>query len=480
MLGQIFAWSERSLSGLAIVVFYPVLAIALLELARHLAARRKIVSELLMQVVDLLLPAGALWLILRRLAELPETDWGVRVAETATALTALYLVLRVAQALLTALMDEDARAPKLLLDLVRIGLSLVWGVVVISRIWDVDLGSLFAAMGVGSIVLGFALQEFLGNLLSGLGLLSAHKFGLGDWIVVDGAAGQVVEMDWRTVTLVKAGGVRVVVANSTLAKGNLVISARANMASTILIPLNFGLDIPPEQVRDAVREAARGMPGVSDAGGVRCTVSSVNDIAGGTGGAITYTVRLPVPSPGAVRTPRDEFLSRFWYVAQRRGLRLRTDAADAGSAEADAAARLHMVQQFAAFRNAAEVLPVLARDSILRRYRKGEVLLAQGAPAADALFVVAGTLAVQAVAGAALVRLELVPHGQVFVLHETLTGGTTPVQLVADQATDVLAVPAAALLAVMQDNPALARDITAMAEARRLALHRHVRLRPVG
>jgi sirohydrochlorin ferrochelatase len=35
-----------------------------------------------------------------------------------------------------------------------------------------------------------------------------------------------VEMDWRTVTLVTAGGDRVVVANSTLAKGNLTIRPR--------------------------------------------------------------------------------------------------------------------------------------------------------------------------------------------------------------------------------------------------------------
>jgi small-conductance mechanosensitive channel len=199
-----------------LILGYPALTIAVLEFARRLAVRAPFASGILRQVAYVLLPTGGIWLILRVLAELPANDWAARTAETAFALTGLYLLLRVAQASLMSLVDEQMRAPKLLLDILRIGLSLVWGSVVVSRIWNVNLGSLLAAMGVGSIALAFALQEFLGNLLSGLGLLSAHKFSIGDWIMVDGKAAEVVEMDWRTVTLVTAAGNRVVVANSTL------------------------------------------------------------------------------------------------------------------------------------------------------------------------------------------------------------------------------------------------------------------------
>ena len=231
-----------------LILGYPALTIVVLEFARRLAVRAPFASGILRQVAYVLLPTGGIWLILRVLAELPADDWAVRTAETAFALTGLYLLLRVAQALLMSLVDEQMRAPKLLLDILRIGLSLVWGSVVVSRIWNVNLGSLLAAMGVGSIALAFALQEFLGNLLSGLGLLSAHKFSIGDWIMLDGKAAEVVEMDWRTVTLVTAGGNRVVVANSTLAKGNLTIAARAREKASATVPLALGVDIPPEQV----------------------------------------------------------------------------------------------------------------------------------------------------------------------------------------------------------------------------------------
>ena len=94
-----------------LILGYPVLALAMLEFARHLAVRAPFASGILRQVAYVLLPAGALWLILRAMAERPADDWAVRTAETAFALTGLYLLLRVVQVALMGLMfDEQMRA----------------------------------------------------------------------------------------------------------------------------------------------------------------------------------------------------------------------------------------------------------------------------------------------------------------------------------------------------------------------------------
>jgi CRP-like cAMP-binding protein len=316
-------------------------------------------------------------------------------------------------------------------------------------------------MGVGSIALAFALQEFLGNLLSGLGLLSAHKFSIGDWIMLDGKAAEVVEMDWRTVTLVSAGN-RVVVANSTLAKGNLTIAARAREKASATVPLAFGADIPPEQVRDAVIEAGRAVPNLAEPDGVKCVVTGIGD------GTIKYNVVLSVANPGILAGPCDEFLSRFWYLAQRRGLCL--DPRSPREPAPDAAARLRMLEEGGAFRRDAEALPQLAQASAFRRYRRGDLLLTAGAPATDAFLVVAGQLAVTVPTGKGEIRLELVPPGQLMVLQEMLAGGSSPVRVVADLDTDVLAIPAQALVDAMDRSRGIARDISAVTEARRQAI----------
>ena len=443
---------------LILVLGYPAFTIAILEFSRHLDARAPSASSILRHVAYVLLPTGALWLILRLLAKLPAHDNAVRLAETAFALTGLYLLFRVAQAVLMSLVEEQMRAPKLLLDILRIGLSLIWGSVVVSNIWKINLASLLAAMGVGSIALAFALQEFLGNLLSGMALLSAHKFNIGDWIMVEGKPAEVVEMDWRTVTLVTANGDRVVVANSTLAKGSLTIAAKAKERASLTVPLTVAADIPPERVRDAVIEAGRAVPDLATPDGVKCLVTGIGD------GAVKYNVVLSVANPGMLAGPCDEFLSRFWYVAQRRGLRLDQSPAP------DVAARLQMLEQGDAFHRDADALPQLASASAFRRYRRGDLLLAAGMPATEALLVVVGQLAAMVAVGESEVRLELVTPGQLMVLQEMLAGGLSPVRVIADQDTDVLAIPARALIDAMDSSRVIERDINAGAEARRQAI----------
>jgi small-conductance mechanosensitive channel len=445
----------------ALILGYPIVTMATLEFARRLDGRSPFTARVLRQAAYVLLPTGAIWLILRALADLPPENEAVRVAETAFALTGLYSALNVTQSVLISLADEKASAPKLLLDLVRIGLALLWGAVVVSNIWHVDLGSLIAAMGVGSIVLGFALQEFLGNLLSGLGLLSAHKFGIGDWIMVDGRAARVVEMDWRTVTLVDAGDARIVVANSTLAKGNLVIAARANQTAWASVPLNMAHDVPPEQVRDAALEAAALVPGLLADAVPKCRVVAITEEW------VSYSVLLPVANPGVLAAPRDEFLSRFWYVAQRRGLRLAGALEPTGT---DAASRRCILEQIGAFHRSPELLTPIAAASTLRRYRRGDVLLTESAVAADALLVAAGTLAVFIGKSEGRLRLETVGTGQLLVLQEMLTGVLCPVRVIAETDADVLAVPCAVLADASRHSTWLTRDIGALTEARRQAI----------
>ena len=102
-----FDLAHQSVWPFILILGYPVLAIAVLELANRVAGRATFAAGILRQLSYVLLPTGAIWLILRVLADLPADNWGVRTAETAFALTGLYLLLRVAQAILMSLVDHS-------------------------------------------------------------------------------------------------------------------------------------------------------------------------------------------------------------------------------------------------------------------------------------------------------------------------------------------------------------------------------------
>ena len=124
-----------------------------------------------------------------------------------------------------------------------------------------------------------------------------------------------------------------------------------------------------------------------------------------------------------------------------------------------------MLEEGGAFHRNGEALPQLAQASAFRRYRRGDLLLPAGAPATDAFLIVAGQLAVTVPTGGGDIRLELVPPGEIMVLQEMLAGGTSPVRVVADLDTDVLAIPAQALVDAMDRNWVVERNISAVTEA---------------
>lgn len=78
----------------------------------------------------------------------------------------------------------------------RIFQILIWVVAlfVILGIWGFDLTGLLAGAGFMGIVIGFAAQETIGNIISGLVMMFSRPFEIGDWIEISGYSGIVEEI----------------------------------------------------------------------------------------------------------------------------------------------------------------------------------------------------------------------------------------------------------------------------------------------
>ncbi|MGK9164983.1 mechanosensitive ion channel [Inquilinus limosus] len=64
---------------------------------------------------------------------------------------------------------------------------------VLAFVFGIPIGTLVATSGVIAIILGLALQNTLGDVLSGIAMTLGRPFGIGDWIVLsDGTEGRVV------------------------------------------------------------------------------------------------------------------------------------------------------------------------------------------------------------------------------------------------------------------------------------------------
>lgn len=73
---------------------------------------------------------------------------------------------------------------------------IIGAVLVIMQILEVNIGALIAIGGFGSVAVGFAGRDVLGNLLSGLMLYITHPFRVGDTVETGSWVGEVERIGW--------------------------------------------------------------------------------------------------------------------------------------------------------------------------------------------------------------------------------------------------------------------------------------------
>src|SRR5262249_60884678 len=126
----------------------------------------------------------------------------------------------------------------------------------------VDVTGIIATSAVMTAVIGFSLQDTLGNILGGVAIQLDHSIQVGDWIKVDDLSGRVVEIRWRYTAIETRAWETVIIAHGVLAKNKfLVLGRRRGEPAPVrwrrTVPFNVDFRYPPAQVIQAVEEALR-------------------------------------------------------------------------------------------------------------------------------------------------------------------------------------------------------------------------------
>ena len=136
----------------------------------------------------------------------------------------------------------------------------VLAVTVLGRL-GVDVAPLVAGLGVTGFILGFAFQESLGNLASGLMIAINEPFKVGDFVEAAGLQGSIVEVNMMATVLATPDNKRIVLPNKSVWGGPIVnYSAMDTRRVDMKVGIAYGEDI--ERALDIIREAVIRVPGV--------------------------------------------------------------------------------------------------------------------------------------------------------------------------------------------------------------------------
>ena len=148
-------------------------------------------------------------------------------------------------------------------------------VVVVGKL-GVDIGPIIAGLGVTGFILGFAFQESLGNLASGLMIALNEPFKIGDYVIVAGLEGTVIKMDMMAATLATADNKKVVIPNKS-AWGSPITNFSALGRRRVDIKIGIDYSCDAAKAIKVALEALPLVPGVLTDPAPSVSVASLDD-----------------------------------------------------------------------------------------------------------------------------------------------------------------------------------------------------------
>jgi len=451
-----------------VIVGLPLALLLLNEVHSALTRRGSTYAKPVVLLRNWLLPAVAVYLLIGQLNHSDHGDgrgtW-TKLAATAVGFLIMLLVLSGANAALFGEARPGSwrrRLPGIFVDLGRLILIIIGIGLLLSWVWGANIGGLITAVGVTSIVIGLAVQNAVGPVISGLLLLFEQPFRMGDWLDTKFGKGRVVEVNWRAVHLDTENGTQIV-PNAALAGDSFInLSRTAAPYFKAKATLTFAPEDPPGAVKAALLSVAENLP--AKLPDVPAKVFSVG-ISGNDLRFMAYRVVVPVA------TAADEFgttalmLHRAWYAAQRAGLHLNDITSPDDAAAAYAAGHLSAVA--AALGLDDDALATMVADARMLPYAEGEIIQPVNSIPQAMGFIAEGRvrMIVYAEDGRQLDLGELTVGdyigGTALTRQRMLTG------VVAITDTTIVSVPRDTMNTVVQQNNRLARQIGETIDIRR-------------
>jgi small-conductance mechanosensitive channel len=456
---------------------FPALLLLLGEIGLRLKRRGNSLAVPIHIVRNFFLPTVVLFLLLTQVLSLPGDTVPVRMVATLLWIFLIYAALLIVNIVLF----EEARpgtwqanVPKLFLDLSRFFLILVGAAIVLSTVWEADLGGLITALGVGSLVIGLALQDSLGNIFSGIALLFERPVSVGDWIEINGEIGRVIDVNWRSVHLQTLRRDLQVVPNSQMASSTFKNFSRPTPMHVETFEMRFSFHDPPYKVRQILYDTAMATEGVLHDPAPIIRTTGYGDFS------ITYlTIMFFENFERSLGCP-DTFINRLWYAAKRHQLTIpypvRAEYAyqtPGPSPQDELDQAMDVLNSMPLLRSLdQQVIQDIGRSGTLKTYASDEVVLSPGEQVLGMYFVIQGHLEmVFDDATGKRHRLSTLAPGEFFGEEASLLGQQiSRVSVIALNDVKLLLMNETLLEKLVDSNPYLATEIGEMMELRRRSM----------
>ena len=182
---------------------------------------------------------------------------------------------------------------KMLKSIIRYVLIVI-NVLVILKIFGINITSMLAGVGIIGIILGFAVQDALKDIIKGIDIIADNYYQVGDVIKYEDITGKVISIGLKTTKLEDVNTFNIVsISNRNIEKVEVV----SNLIN-IDVPISYEVSLDKaEKVINDIVESIKKHEGVN-----KCEYRGVNDLADSS---IKYQIKVYCNPVNKVQIRRD-------------------------------------------------------------------------------------------------------------------------------------------------------------------------------
>ncbi len=339
--------------------------------------------------------------------------------------------------------------------------------------YGAQVDAFLTGSGILAVVIGFAMQETLANIISGVALQIGKPFKVGDWLIIDGVntslRAEVVELNWRSTRLRTTDDIYLDIPNKTVTSSTVTNLSFPTRTHSNRIKVGFMYDTPPNVVRDIVRKATEAADGVVPHPPVKVFLKDYAETA------IVYEIKYSLDDESRFNDIENEIRTNLWYEARRAGIpmpnpmrmvHLRRDKPLPTELPERAKELLKRNEMLAPLSQAQQAELVSHVSS--QRFGRGEFIIHQGANGASMFVILEGQADVVVHSNEQELHVATLREGDAFGEMCLLTGEPRTADVIARTDCEVWELRRSVLQPILQENVGLANRLSVLLAKRKL------------
>lgn len=362
--------------------------------------------------------------------------------------------------------------PRLLRDTVALAIFLTALLLVLSIGYkaQAQLKGLLAGSGVIAIILGFAAQNLLSSLLSGMALQIERPYKVGDWLNVGQNYGEVIEINWGTTQLRTNDGIYLLIPNNEIVKQTIINLHYPTSLHAMRLRVGAEYNTPPNRVKDALLRAASNATGVVDDPKPKVFLFDFAD------SAVVYEVKYYIDDHAKYNEITDAIKTNIWYEFRRQKITIpfpirtvqwdrRSDKAPAPQTES-ARALLSKDRLFGCLNH--EQIDVLLKGSDIEHFGRGEAIIEEGTDGESMFILLRGAANVSVHKEGVQIRVGTLRAGDCFGEMSLLTGEKRTATVRAEKDCEVVEISKPVMGELLRSSPACLEKLSSLLAQRRI------------